>query len=105
MLPNINRLILVALLAACNAKSELQQWGAHYQQYTDYTSLQKVVELLPANATEKQVKNILGLPNDMGFEYRYTVDSVGINGCTIGAVFQFNDKGEITQKWIGQICE
>jgi hypothetical protein len=101
----VKYLFAFALLAGCKTKSELQQLGEHYQQHQDYKSLQKVVDLMPANADTLDVKKILGQPNDMGFEYRYTVDSVGANGCTIGAVFQINDKGHITQKWIDEICE
>jgi hypothetical protein len=60
---------------------------------------------LPVDADTGIVKNVLGTPNDMGFEYRYNIDSVGENGCTIGAVFQINEKGQINQKWIDEICE
>lgn len=51
------------------------------------------------------VKSILGEPIDMGFDYRYTVDSIGPNGCTVGAVFHIGEDGRIDQKWIDEICE
>lgn len=51
------------------------------------------------------VKNILGEPIDMGFDYRYLVDSIGRNGCIIGAVFHINEFGKIDQEWIDEICE
>jgi hypothetical protein len=98
-------IIAFTLLAGCKSKRELQEFGLLYQQHRDYKSLQKVVELLPANADTLLVKEILGQPNDMGFEYRYTIDSAGANGCIIGAIFKMDDKGEITQKWIDEICE
>ena len=106
MIKSIKYLLFFALLAAgCNSKNELQQSGLHYQQYQDYKSLENVVKLLPADVDTGAGKNIFGTPNDMGFEYRYTVDSTGENGCTIGAVFQINEKGKIIQKWINEICE
>ena len=51
------------------------------------------------------VKSILGEPINMGFDYRYLIDSVGQNGCTIGAVFHINEEGKIDQKWLDEICE
>lgn len=51
------------------------------------------------------VKSILGEPISMGFDYRYLVDSVGPNGCSIGAVFHINEEGKIDQKWLDEICE
>ncbi|MFZ4770981.1 MAG: hypothetical protein ACOYLO_12440 [Ferruginibacter sp.] len=105
MIKSIKYLLFFTLAAGCKSKNELQQSGLHYQQYQDYKSLENVVKLLPVDADTLAVKNILGTPNDMGFEYRYTVDSTGVNGCTIGAVFQINDQGKIIQKWIDEICE
>jgi len=59
---------------------------------------------LPADTT--YVKTILGEPITMGtFDYRYTVDSTGPNGCTIGAVFTVNEQGKISRKWVDEICE
>lgn len=105
MIKSLKYILLFTLAAGCKSKNELQQSGLHYQQYQDYKSLENVVKLLPADADTLAVKNILGTPNDMGFEYRYTVDSVGENGCTIGAVFQIDEKGQIKHKWINEICE
>ena len=51
------------------------------------------------------VKKILGKPIDMGFDYRYLIDSTGVKGCPIGAVFHISETGKIDQKWIDEICE
>ena len=79
--------------------------GQHYQKHKDYNSLNKVVELMPLEADTSYVKSVLGTPIDMGFDYRYLIDSTGVNGCVIGAVFHLNDNGKIDQKWVGEICE
>jgi len=97
--------ILFFLFINCSQKSDIEQYGLKYQQHQDYKNLKKVVDLLPQNADTTFVKEILGIPNNMGFEFRYTTDSIGTNGCTIGAVFQYNKKGKITNKWINEICE
>ena len=60
---------------------------------------------MPADADTAYVKLILGEPVDMGFEYRYTVDSTSPNGCSVGAVFHFGNKGIIDTSWVGEICE
>jgi len=96
--------LLCILLFACNA-NELTQFGQSYQKNQDYESLSKVVELIPLNVDTSFIKAILGEPIDMGFDYRYLVDSVGPNGCQIGAVFHIDDLGKIDQKWIDEICE
>ncbi len=51
------------------------------------------------------VKAILGEPIDMGFDYKYLIDSTGPKGCAVGAVFHINENGNIDQKWIDEICE
>lgn len=79
--------------------------GQHYQKHNDYSSLNKVVELMPLNVDTTYVKSVLGTPIDMGFDYRYLIDSTGINGCVIGAVFHINSDGKIDQKWLNEICE
>jgi hypothetical protein len=93
------------LLTGCGQKNDLQQFGKHYQEHQDFKSLQKVVELLPLNVDTTEVKKILGEPISMGFDFRYTVDSTGVNGCVLGAVFHIDDKGKISSKWTGEICE
>ena len=98
-------LLFGLLLFGCKSTSEIQKHGLHYQQNQDFKSLEKVVELMPMNADTTLVKSILGDPIDMGFDYRYLVDSIGPNGCVIGAVFHINDEGKIDQKWIDEICE
>ena len=98
-------LIIIALFSGCIQKNDLQQFGDHYQKHQDYKSLQKVVELLPENIDTAEVKKILGEPISTGFDFRYTVDSTGANGCAVGAVFHIDDKGKISNKWTGEICE
>ena len=97
--------IIIALLSIYTQKDDLRQFGQHYQKHQDYKSLQKVVELLPEHIDTTKVKEILGEPNSLGFEYRYTVDSTGIQGCVVGAVLQIDIKGQIRNKWTGEICE
>lgn len=89
----------------CKPTSEIVSHGQHYQKYTDYASLAKVVDLMQLQVDTTYVKSILGEPIDMGFDYRYLVDSVGPNGCVIGAVFHIDGQGKIDQKWIDEICE
>jgi hypothetical protein len=98
-------LFFLAGSMGCSEPSELIASGKHYQEYQDYPSLQKVVELIELGADTSQVREVLGVPIDMGFDYRYTVDSVGPNGCVIGAVFHIDEMGKIDQKWIDEICE
>lgn len=98
-------LFLLLLFASCTSNSSIVDTGKHYQQHGDYKSLTKVVALMPANADTSYVKSILGEPIDMGFEYRYTVDSTGPNGCSVGAVFHISEKGKIDTGWVGEICE
>lgn len=97
-------LLLPFLLAACQA-TKIQNQGLHYQQYKDYDSLNKVVQLISLGADTAYVRQILGPPIDMGFDFRYLIDSLGPNGCVIGAVFHIDDQGKIDQKWIDEICE
>jgi hypothetical protein len=98
-------LLILAFLFGCKPKNDIASNGQHYQRHQDYNSLKKVVDLLPMDSDTLLVKKILGEPNNMGFEYRYTVDSTGENGCTIGAVLKINNKGKITGKWLDEICE
>lgn len=97
----------LAMLACCGAcaGSELETHGQHYREHQDYPSLSRVVELIELGTDTASVRQLLGAPIDMGFDFRYTVDSVGPNGCVIGAVFHIDDAGKIDQKWIDEICE
>ena len=97
--------LVLVLCLGCQSLSEIQKHGQHYQKHQDYTSLSKVVELTPMDADTSYVKEILGEPINMGFDFRYLIDSIGPNGCVIGAVFHINDQGKIDQKWIDEICE
>ncbi|MGH1383847.1 hypothetical protein [Kordia sp.] len=97
--------ILLVLTVGCAQKSEVETYGAHYQKHKDYKSLSKVVELIKLESDTSYVKKILGEPIDMGFDYRYLIDSTGVKGCPIGAVFHISEAGKIDQKWIDEICE
>lgn len=79
--------------------------GKHYQSDQDYTSLAKVVELLELGTDTSTLRQILGEPIDMGFDYRYLLDSVGPQDCVVGAVFHIDENGKIDQKWLDEICE
>lgn len=97
--------LLCCFFLACTSESEIVKLGKHYQKHQDYKSLQGVLDLMPLDADTSYIQLILGEPIDMGFDYRYTIDSVGENGCTIGAVFHLDDKGGYDQKWLDEICE
>ena len=101
----IKYLIVLALFSGCASKEEVHKYGKQYQKHKDYKSLVKAIELIPSAITTKQVKEILGDPIDNGFDYRYLVDSVGVNKCTVGAVFNIDTKGIITHRWVAEICE
>ncbi len=98
-------LLPIIVLFGCSSNTEIEKFGKHYQKNNDYESLSKVVELMKLGADTAYVKQILGEPINMGFDYRYTIDSIGPNGCAIGAVFNINKDGKIDQKWIDEICE
>lgn len=90
---------------SCSSTTEIEKYGSHYQEHQDYFSLQKVVELMALGVDKNYVSTILGEPIDMGFDYRYLVDSIGQNGCVIGAVFHIDETDKVDQKWIDEICE
>ncbi len=96
--------IVLVLIVGCAQKSEIETYGDHYQKYKDYKSLSKVVELVKLESDTSYVKKILGEPIDMGFDYRYLVDSTGVKGCPFGAVFHITN-GKIDDKWLDEICE
>ncbi|MFT5764419.1 MAG: hypothetical protein ACI8X3_001850 [Saprospiraceae bacterium] len=98
-------LILSFLILACQSLSEIEKYGQHYQKNNDYQSLHKVVELMPLDSDSTYVRKILGEPIDMGFDFRYLIDSTGPKGCVVGAVFHINEEGKIDQKWLDEICE
>ncbi|MBT33941.1 MAG: hypothetical protein CMO01_30120 [Thalassobius sp.] len=98
-------IIIFLLFAGCNKISEIEQFGLHYQQHQDYKSLSQVLDLMEEDLDTGYVKHVLGEPIDMGFDYRYLIDSTGPNGCVVGAVFHIDDSGKIDQKWIGEVCE
>ncbi len=93
------------LLFIWGCTSQIAKYGQHYQKYQDYESLVKVLELVEKNIDTSYVKNILGEPIDMGFDYRYLIDSTGEKGCVLGAVFHIDEHGKIDQRWFGEICE
>ena len=96
---------MLALFISCAPTTEIVKHGRHYQKHKDYNSLSKAVALMPMDITTQQVKKILGKPIDNGFDYRYLVDSIGENKCTIGSVFSINSAGKITNRWVDEICE
>lgn len=102
---HLSWLLFISLLWHCKANSSLNAYGQSYQKDQDYQSLKQVVNLLELGIDTAEVKAILGEPIDMGFDYRYLIDSVGPNGCVIGAVFHIDATGKIDQKWIDEICE
>ena len=101
----LKAIILILFISSCQSTSDLEKLGQHYQNHNDFKSLEKVVELIELYSDTLFVKSILGDPFDMGFDYRYLIDSVGEKGCVIGAVFHINEHGKIDQKWIDEICE
>lgn len=98
-------LIWILCMFGCVSTPTIEDYGQHYQKHHDHASLLKVVELLPADADTAFVKAILGEPIDMGFDYRYLIDSTGAKGCVVGAVFHIGEAGIINQKWLDEICE
>jgi hypothetical protein len=101
----ITFLLLLFLISCSSQDKKIIQLGETYQQQHDYVSLAKVVDLLSIGTDSLEIRKILGPPIDMGFDFRYLIDSTGSNGCTIGAVFHFDNKGKVDQKWIDEICE
>ena len=104
---DMKKIITLALLIwiiGCT-HSEVEVLGKHYQQHGDVESLRKVVDLLPLGTDTAYIRQVLGEPIDMGFDFRYLVDSTGINGCAVGAVFHIGEGGKIDQKWLDEICE
>jgi hypothetical protein len=101
----INCLFLLALLSSCAPKSEIVKYGKQYQKNKDFKSLVNAVDLMPKDITTQQVKKILGEPIDNGFDYRYLTDSISPNKCPVGAVFNIDNEGIITHRWVDEICE
>ena len=93
------------LAAGCSNAKRLEKHAHHYQAHNDFRSLEKVVKSMKPGMDTAFVKKLLGEPIDMGFDYRYLVDSTGPTGCAIGAVFHIGEQGKIDQQWIGEICE
>jgi len=98
-------LFLLIILFSCKKLSEREGYGKHYQTHQDYASLAQVLELIELGTDTSLIKKILGEPIDMGFDYRYLIDSTGPEGCVIGAVFHIDEGGKIDQKWLDEICE
>ena len=95
----------ILLSPTCEQISEIEMLGKHYQEHKDYESLKKVVDMMQLEVDTAYVKAILGEPIDMGFDYRFLIDSIGPKGCSIGAVFHISETGVIDDKWIDEICE
>lgn len=101
----IKYIFVLALFLSCASKEDVQKYGQEYQKHKDYKSLAKAVELMPKDITTAQVKKIFGEPIDNGFDYRYLTDSISPNKCPVGAVFNIDNKGKITHRWVDEICE
>lgn len=99
-------IISIFILVSCKTDTDIEKFGHHYQKYKDYESLKIVTELIPKNSDTSYVIKILGKPTaNFGFDYRYLIDSIGVNGCQVGAVFGIDDKGKISWKEVMEICE
>ena len=95
---------LLALgLMACH--TPLRQAGRLYQKELDPAALQYVVDHLPTGADTATLRRLLGPGIDMGFDWRYLIDSIGEQGCMVGAVFHLDEAGRVDQQWLGEICE
>jgi hypothetical protein len=105
MKKQIKSLFVLALLSSCAPKEAVFVYGKQYQKHNDFKSLVKAVELMPTDVTTAQVKKILGEPIDNGFDYRYLTDSISPNKCPVGAVFNIDNEGIITHRWVNEICE
>lgn len=105
----MKKLIWICLVAwvfaGCNSAKRLETYAQHYRTHQDFKRLEKVVETMKMGTDTAAVRRLLGDPIDMGFDFRYLVDSVGPNGCVIGAVFHIGERGLVDQKWVGEICE
>ena len=101
----IKYIFVLVLFSGFASKEDAKKYGKQYQKHKDYKSLAKAVELMPTAITTVQVKNILGEPIDNGFDYRYLTDSISPNKCPVGAVFNIDNKGKITHRWVDEICE
>jgi hypothetical protein len=98
-------LFMALFLWGCQQEMTLEKYGEHYQEHQDFQSLNKIVELLPLDTDTSALRRLLGEPIDMGFDFRYLLDSAGPNGCVVGAVFHVNELGKTDQQWLGEICE
>jgi hypothetical protein len=97
--------IICFALSSCKTETEVQKYARHYQTHKDYESLNKVLSFIELGSDTALVRQILGEPIDMGFDFRYLIDSTGPQGCAMGAVFHIDDAGKIDQKWLDEICE
>ena len=101
-----NSLIIGLFLAALvSCQNVTEKFGAHYQNNKDIESLKKVVELIDIGTDTAIVRKILGEPIDFGFDYRYLSNTIGENGCPVGAVFGIDSNGKISSKNLIEICE
>ncbi|MEL6253815.1 MAG: hypothetical protein AAFR87_17535 [Bacteroidota bacterium] len=98
-------LLVLGLIFACKEINPLIATGKSYQEKQDYTTLKMVMDGLDTGIDKSRLHELLGEPIDMGFDYRYLLDSVGPEGCVVGAVFHLDSEGKVDDKWIGEICE
>jgi hypothetical protein len=99
-------LLLSAILLFCMSIScqDISVVGKHYQQYNDFKSLDKILGKIDIGLDTSSLKTLLGEPVDFGFDWRYLSDSIGENGCPLGAVFTIS-KGVVINKDMIEICE
>ncbi len=99
--------LLIALLSPLlfTACQTVAKYGRCYQQTKDPDCLKQVLTRMEAGVDTAYVKEILGEPIDMGFDYRYLVDEQSEEGCPMGAVFHIGDGGKVSDMWFGAICE
>lgn len=95
----------MTLLSSCGTTGQLKKYGREYQTTRSFDALNHVVMLMPMQVDTTYLKKVLGTPIDMGFDYRYLLDSIGEGGCIVGAVFHLDDNGLVDDKWLGEICE
>lgn len=94
--------LLLLLLTACQT---LAKFGRCYQQTRNPECLQQVLVRMETGVDTAYLKEVLGEPIDMGFDYRYLVDERSEDGCPMGAVFHIGEGGKVSDMWYGAICE
>lgn len=95
---------ILSIFLSCSQNS-IEKHCKHYRNHNDIESLRKAVELISIGTDTSSIRELLGEPIDFGFDYRYTTNTIGENGCPVGAVFGIDSLGKISSKSILEICE